>query len=246
MAFIRRFDPYRRLLTTHTDQENYSRYIGVLDYRTDQNHADFYRTVLRQRSAEPWPVVNSEYGYECGLNGVADRTYEGGAQDAITLFKRAWEVYMAGGYGAYYYTYTAWDIIRVNDTPPGYGYYKNLAGFFDRTGFWLMQPDDSRVSAGHCLANPGVEYIVYQPYVQSFTLKLEDVRGPLVAEWFNPLTGATTRAPDVHAGLHNLVPPPDWASGPIVLHLGKAPADRLVFHSTFRRPLPTSGGNRQD
>ena len=41
--------------------------------------------------------------------------------DAVTVFKRAWEVYMAGAYGAYYYTYTSWDVVRVNDTPTGYG-----------------------------------------------------------------------------------------------------------------------------
>ena len=40
---------------------------------------------------------------------------------------------MAGGYTCYYYTYTAWDIIRPNDTPPGYAYLRHLREFFEGT-----------------------------------------------------------------------------------------------------------------
>ena len=155
MALIRQFDPYRRLLTTHTDRKDYTNYYGVLDYRTDQGHTNYHRTALRQRLSEPWPVVNSEYGYEQGPAGAEDKTYSG-ANDALTVLKRAWEVYMAGAYGAYYYTYTSWDVIRVNDTPVGYGYYKHLADFFNQVGLWRMDPDDSLVNSGHCLANPGL------------------------------------------------------------------------------------------
>ena len=118
MALIRQHDPYRRLLTTHTDRKDYTNYYGVLDYRTDQNHTNYHRTALRQRTHELWPVVNSEYGYEQGPAGPADKTYSG-ANDALTILKRAWEVCLAGAYGAYYYTYTSWDVVRVNDTPAG-------------------------------------------------------------------------------------------------------------------------------
>ncbi len=237
MALIRRNDPYRRLLTTHTDRKDYTNYFGVLDYRTDQNHTNYYKTAFRQRSHESWPVVNSEYGYEQGPLGNDDKTYSG-ANDALTIYKRAWEVYMAGAYGAYYYTYTSWDVVRVNDTPAGYGYYRILADFFDGVGLWLMNPDDSLVESGHCLANPGVEYVVYQPDPKEFSLKVENAKGELSAKWFNPVTGKSLRAPALKNGVNKLTPPAEWTSGPVVLHVGKAPAEKRVFRNTFDRPLP--------
>jgi hypothetical protein len=237
MALVRQHDPYRRLLTTHTDHSHYTNYIGVLDYRTDQNHTNFHRTALRQRTREPWPVVNSEYGYEQGPQGAEDKTYSG-ANDALTIFKRAWEVYMAGAYGAYYYTYTSWDVVRVNDTPIGYGYYRNLAEFFNRVGLWRMQPKDSLVDQGHCLANPGVEYVVYQPDKRTFMLKVEGAQGDLPAEWFNPLTGQTSKAAAIRNGDCPLRPPDTWPDGPVVLHAGRAPEEDAVFRSTFSRALP--------
>ena len=237
MAFIRKNDPYRRLLTTHTDRKDYTNFYGVLDYRTDQNHTNYYKTAFRQRSREAWPVVNSEYGYEQGPLGAADKTYSG-ADDALTIFKRAWEAYMAGAYGAYYYTYTSWDVIRVNDTPAGYGYYRNLADFFDGVGLWKMDPNDSLVGSGHCLANPGVEYVVYQPERKEFTLKVANASGDLAATWFNPVTGESIKAPSVQNGLCKLSPPADWTNGPVVLHAGKAPMEKAEFRNTFSRALP--------
>jgi hypothetical protein len=238
MALIRQHDPYRRLLTTHTDRKDYTNYYGVLDYRTDQNHTNYHRTALRQRSHEQWPVVNSEYGYEQGPAGAADKTYSG-ANDALTVFKRAWEVYMAGAYGAYYYTYTSWDVVRVNDTPAGYAYYKHLADFFNRVGLWQLDPDDSLVDSGHCLANPGVEYVAYQPDNKTFTLKVAQAEGGLAAEWFNALTGETVKAPAIRNGDCRLTPPAAWTNGPAVLHVGTAPKVKPVFRNTFTRPLPS-------
>ena len=238
MALIRQHDPYRRLLTTHTDRRDYTNYFGVLDYRTDQNHTNYHKTALRQRSNEPWPIVNSEYGYEQGPLGAEDKTYSG-ANDAVTILKRAWEVYMAGAYGAYYYTYTSWDVIRVNDTPTGYGYYRNLASFFNQVGLWRMDPDDSLVDSGHCLANPGLEYVVYQPERREFTLKVEKAGGRLVAEWFNPLTGERAGADNAKNGDCHFVPPAGWSNGPVVLHVGRAAKERAVFRSTFERALPS-------
>jgi hypothetical protein len=238
MALIRKYDPYRRQLTTHTDHTDYPQYIGVLDYRTDQNHTNFHKTALRQRASEPWPIVNSEYGYEQGALGPEDKTY-GVAQDAVTVFKRAWEVYMAGAYGAYYYTYTSWDVVRVNDAPPGYGYYRNLVKFFNQVGLWKMEPADSLVGTGHCLANPGVEYVVYQPEKRDFTLKVENATRGLVADWYNPLTGETAKAENAKTGDCHFVPPKDWSNGPVVLHVGTAPREKVPFRSTFERGLPS-------
>ena len=76
------------------------------------------------------------------------------AQAPEEVCRRAWEVCLAGGYGAYYYTYTAWDIVRPDDSPPGYRYFRQLREFFEHTGYWRMEPSDALVSEGYCLAEP--------------------------------------------------------------------------------------------
>ena len=243
MALIRQHDPYRRLLTTHTDSQVYTQYLGLLDYRTAQKHRDWHSSPISQLKKEPWPNVDAEYGYECGPAGTND-TPGTRCEDARTIYNRAWEVYLAGAYGAYYYAYTSWSVIRVNDTPAGYGYYKNLAKFFNQVGLWLMESKDDLVSSGYCLANPGVEYVVYQPEKKEFTLKVEQATDQLSAQWFNPLTGDTATAEGAKNGVCRFVPPSAWADGPVALHVGRAPKEKPVFRSTFARPLPSKPAAR--
>jgi hypothetical protein len=237
MALIRQFDPYRRLLTTHTDQKEYPKYIGILDYRTDQDHDTWRAAAVRQRAQETWPIVNAEYGYECGPGGVSDTPHPE-SQDAPTLFGRAWDIYMAGAFGNYYYDYTSWNIIRVDDNAPGYAYAENLANIFNQTGFWRMNPNDALVDHGYCLADPGREYLVYQPGKTAFTLNVAGAGEPLAASWFNPATGQSAPAEALGDGPAHCSPPASWADGPVVLHVGQAPREQSVFRSTFDRPLP--------
>jgi len=224
LKFLREHDPYRRPITVHDDHKTYDggAYNDLLDYRSDQQHSKWHATLLDHRRQYAWPVVNVEFGYEHGPGGLKDKTYSG-SQAPEEVCRRAWEVCMAGGYGAYYYTFTAWDVIRPQDTPPGYAYFKNLRAFFDETGYWLMEPADSLVSEGYCLANPGREYIVFLNSAQPFTLKLEGPAAPLKAEWFQPLTGKRKEAPVMGSGTAELKPPEEWAGGPVVLHVGSRP-----------------------
>jgi hypothetical protein len=48
-----------------------------------------------------------------------DRTF-GKSNTPEEVIKYMWSIQMTGVYNAYYYTYAAWDIIRYNDSPPGY------------------------------------------------------------------------------------------------------------------------------
>jgi hypothetical protein len=127
---------------------------------------------------------------------------------------------MGGGYTAYYYTYTAWDVIRPEDTPVGYAYFKNLHSFFARTQYWLLDPADSQVSNGYCLANPGKEYVTFQNHATPFNLKLYGLASPLKAEWFQPYTGKTVDAGLLQNGNSSLTPPKEFGDGPVVLHVG--------------------------
>lgn len=66
---------------------------------------------------------------------------------------------MAGGYGAWYFSPTAWDVIDASIIPPGYSYCKVVADFFTAqvNAYWLLEPHDEMMSTGYALANPGAE-----------------------------------------------------------------------------------------
>ena len=100
------------------------------------------------------------------------------------------DLVMAGGFAAYYYTYTAWDVIRTHDTPPGYAYFRNLQQFFAATRYWKMKPVEGAASDGFCLADAGHEYIVFLNAAAPFALTLDGLAKPLRAEWYQPFTGA--------------------------------------------------------
>ena len=237
IRLLRECDPYRRLVTNHDDKATYNSgaYDKVLDYRCDQQHSKWHETLLAHRARCAWPVINVEFGYEHGPAGINDKTY-GVVQAPEEVCRRAWEICMAGGYVAYYYTYTAWDVIRPQDTPPGYAYFKRLRDFFETTGYWLMEPADELVSEGYCLANPGKEYVVFLNRAKPFTLKLAGLAEPLPAEWYQPLSGKRLPGGRLGAGEHRLQPPADWGAGPVVLHVGTPPAgDWLIF-----RPISLS------
>ena len=49
-------------------------------------------------------------------------------------------VSMAGGYTAYYYTYTAWDVIRPFEVTPGYAFMKHFGDFWRSTQTQFRHP----------------------------------------------------------------------------------------------------------
>jgi Putative collagen-binding domain of a collagenase len=86
-----------------------------------------------------------------------------------------------------------------------------------------MEPSDDLVSVGHCLANPGREYVAFQGQATPFTLKLDGLSRPLTAEWYQPLTGRRAEAGTLGNGTARLQPPADWGDGPVALHVGERP-----------------------
>ncbi|MDA1276159.1 MAG: DUF4038 domain-containing protein [Verrucomicrobia bacterium] len=220
LKFVRATDPYRHLTTVHDDDKvnDAGAYDELNDFRADQQHANWHNVILRQRARKAWPVVNVEFGYEHGPGGLDDKTY-GKTQSPEEVLRRAWEIQMAGGYTAYYYTYTAWDVVRPLDNPPGYALYKHFGEFWRGTEYWRLEPSDKLVSNGWCLANPGLEYVSFQNTAQPFTLEIAGAKSPLKAAWFNPHTGEHTAVGLLNNGTANLTPPADWGKAPIVLHV---------------------------
>ncbi|MCX6926744.1 MAG: DUF4038 domain-containing protein [Verrucomicrobia bacterium] len=223
LRFLRQNDPYHRLLTAHDDRKTYDDavYNELLDYRSDQQHSKWHASALDHRHQRNWPLVNVEFGYEHGPGGLPDTTYEV-VQAPEEVCRRAWEICLAGAYTAYYYTYTAWDVIRPQDTPPGYAYFRHLRDFFAGTAYWRMEPHDDLVSEGYCLAEPGREYVIFLNQSKSFSLKLEGLPAPLQAEWYQPLTGKRQKVQALANGTAQLQPPADWGDGPIALHVGSS------------------------
>jgi hypothetical protein len=86
-----------------------------------------------------------------------------------------------------------------------------------------MRPQDELSSTCYCLANPGSEYLVYQPGSGPFTVKLG--AGTYRYEWFNPETGTVAGSDTVTAvgGSQSFNPP---FSGDAVLHLRAVRKDR--------------------
>ncbi len=92
-----------------------------------------------------------------------------------------------------------WDVIRdAMGSTLTYANRMNLA---------LMTPQSNLSSTHYCLANPGSEYLVYQPSSGAFTVKLE--AGTYQYEWFNPSTNRIRLSGtlSVSGGNHSLSPP---------------------------------------
>jgi CubicO group peptidase (beta-lactamase class C family) len=238
LKLLRESDPYRRLITVHDDNRLYDSgaYDQLVDFRCDQEHKDLAATLAAQRRQRSWPIANVEFGYEHGLAGPQDKTYRV-AQSPEEFCRRAWQVSMAGGYTAYYYTNTAWDVIHADETPPGYRLFGLLREFFERTRYWRLEPRSDLVSQGACLAEVGHEYVVFQPSPTEFSLRISDhekseTEKPWAAEWFDPFSGRRIPGGTVLGGETSFMPPGNWGESPAVLHLYYDAQDR----SGSRRP----------
>jgi len=68
-------------------------------------------------------------------------------------------------------------------------------------------PSGSLSSTGYCLANPGTQYLVYQPSSGAFTVTM--VAGTYNYEWYNPKTGvlAQSGSMSIAAGSVSFTPP---------------------------------------
>jgi hypothetical protein len=88
----------------------------------------------------------------------------------------------------------------------------HLYRFVMRTSFARMSPAQSLVDGDNlCLAQPGVEYVVYAPAGGAVTIDLADVAGKFEAEWLNPRTGEYLPAAAAPGGARRTFRCPDSA-----------------------------------
>ena len=148
-----------------------------------------------------------------------------------------------------------WDPIRRS-----MGHARRLA---ERVDLAAMAPKRSLASSKYCLAQKGVEYIVYVPTGGKVTVDLSDAPGMLSAEWINPTTGQVLKPTSVPGGAKRAFSAP--FEGDAVIHVSRAKdvqgsdmkptpnADRIQPWPTDPRywqyrgqPVLLIGGSRED
>ncbi len=94
---------------------------------------------------------------------------------------------------------------------------KYIKQYADRMNLAEARPCNDMSSTKYCLANPGTEYLIFQPEIGQFTVDLSDACHELTVEWFNPVTGEMTPGGSVKGGNKEQVFSPEFS--PAVLYL---------------------------
>ena len=90
--------------------------------------------------------------------------------------------------------------------------------FASRMNLATMTPQGELSSARYCLADPGSEYLIYQPESGSFTVDLQAFpEATFSVEWLDPETGGATSAMPVVGG--SIITFNPAFGGPAVLYL---------------------------
>ncbi|NQT85091.1 DUF5060 domain-containing protein [bacterium] len=230
----KKLDAYDRLVTVHDDNRNYDNgNYNICDFRSDQQHSKWGETILAQRKARTWPVVNIEYGYERGVDKLP--TY-GVMQDWQEVLRRTYEVICAGGYPNYYYSNTSWGLIKWEPQPPGWKRYRILKDFFDGVNYWQMAPK-GRANGTWVLANEGKEYVIFAPKGGTVRFTVSLAASPLRSEWLNIYTGEKVPAGAVSNGDHAKKSP--FGSQPVLLHLEGSNGPVPILSPPKQTPVAT-------
>jgi len=215
---VRSTDAYGRLFTAH-DDDLYSwdgEWSRDLDFRTDQQHSDFAESIAFERSLRKWPVLNSEFGYERGVDKVPTYKTE---HDWEEQLRRGYLVYFAGGYGVYYYHNTAWDVFKPEPEAPGMPGFERIRKILEPLPYWRMDPANDLAFGGLCLALRGDVYAFYVEGTK-LTANLSQLAGEAAAEWVNTWDGKKVSL-KVSPTVMRLTKPESFGKAPAVLLVRK-------------------------
>ena len=214
---VRATDAYRRLTTAH-DNDVYDWNPALnsnLDFRSDQQHLDWAQMIAFDRKLRAWPVVNAEFGYERASSGLPSYRVQ---QDWPEVIRRAYLIYLAGGYGVYYYDDTAWDVVKIDPEPPGYKRFRQLKETLSQLPYWEMVPADDLAVGGPCLALPGRVYAFFAES-SKIIVNLRDLEGGAAGEWIDTWTGAREAVSVAAPGVHTIDKPKTFGAAPGLLIL---------------------------
>jgi Protein of unknown function (DUF4038)/Domain of unknown function (DUF5060) len=216
---VRAGDAYGHLMTLH-DDDRYAfdpQYSRDLDFLTEQKHAAYAGWIAFGRNLRAWPVLNAEFGYELGVEPLPTQT-QPDQVDWKTLLDHAYRIYFAGGYAAYYYNNTAWDVVKPDPEPGGMRRWEVLKQVFSGLPYWRMQPHDELVAGGACLAETGGMYAFYVPR-GAITINLRGRRVSSPAEWIDTWTALREPAGRLAAAVITVKKPKAFGEAPAVLVL---------------------------
>ncbi|MBI4877927.1 MAG: DUF4038 domain-containing protein [Acidobacteria bacterium] len=213
---VRSTDAYRRVTTAHDDDayEWDSELSRNLDFRTDQQHSDYAAMIRFDRARRQYPVLNSEFGYEYGVEKLPTHTHRNQC-DWQEHLRRAYLIYLAGGYGVYYYNNTAWDVVKPDPEPPGMRRFQLLKDTLSALPYWKMSPHNELAVGGLCLALSGTAYAFYVEGA-GLTANLTALEHGVTAEWIDTWTGAREAA-SVRPGVQRLSKPASFGKAPGLL-----------------------------
>lgn len=197
IKMIKSNDGYNRLMTLHDDRLFYEdeKKRKLLDFFTVQHHdhfnshCDYYYFPQYCSARYDMPVFIAEFGYEHGPKGLTDLTYNCG-QTVEELVHRAGEILISGSYLAYYYTYTAWDIIDFSHIPKGFKYIANMFKIIESVDWYHLEPMNiAKNMVAMCLRKRGERYFFWfegghRQLIDYHNLKIECKNKPMRAKWY--------------------------------------------------------------
>ncbi len=226
LDLVRSSDAYRHMTVAHDDDayEWNKEFNANLDFRVDQQHADWEQMVAFDRTLRARPVVNVEFSYELGVEKLPTHTNVNQV-DWKEMLRRAYLITMAGGYVAYYYNNTAWDIVKPDPEPPGHARWQILKQLFESVPYWRMDPVPSLAVGGTCIAEAAANWLCYlegskpRRKENTLVLNLTGLSGPASAEWVNSWTGERKAAGQTAGGVVSFEYPQEFAPAPALLLL---------------------------
>jgi hypothetical protein len=239
---VRASDGYHRLTTAHdNDLYDWDPKLNTnLDFRTDQEHFHWKEMLLFDRQILPWPIVNSELYYERGVDDLPTYPVK---QDWQDMIRGAYEVYLSGGYFVYYYSNTAWDVVKPDPEPPGMPRFQTLKENLAALPYWLMEPKPELAAGGPCLTIPGEVYAyLVQPsrrpegsptppptasrpprvrpslgQSREIAINLNTLHGPATAQWVNIWSGEKYESAIAGPGVYQFNRPSSFGAAPGLL-----------------------------
>ncbi len=194
VKLMRSEDIYKRLLTVHDDKliQYDDSFDDLLDFYTMQLKHDYYSKTLREIEKGKKPVFTAEYTYESGKD-LNDKTFED-AHSFKDYMLSSWELAIAGSPICYYYTYSAWDVIRVDDNPQGYAGSEFLVKYFESFDWWNFTavPEENRLvrTQQACAKHiDKTEFLLLTDKCGRFGIVVDFEKYHMVGEWVDIYTG---------------------------------------------------------
>jgi len=162
-------------------------------------------------AADGTKVVINDTDHLWGIGGNAQWVWKSFCRGLNPVFMDPYDGTVIGGR-----LEARWDPVRRS-----LGHALALA---ERLDLARMTPRNGLASTAFCLADPGVEYVVYLPEGGQAELDLSDADGTLSVEWIEPSTGETAGGVPVEGGAKRGFASP--FAGDAVLHVRIAPVER--------------------